>query len=67
MTLVKIGKTTINFDLVTCIRELAPAGASTGILRVEFGPSYHIDLADGFAQAKNWLDSHSTTPPLTMP
>lgn len=71
MSLVRFGRTWINFAAVTCIRDLVVdrpgGGTSTGVVRVEFGPGHHVDLVEHYAEVIAWLDQNVTNPPGPVP
>lgn len=71
MNIIKFGKTYVNFDNVTFIRDLSinlPAGGtSTGVMHIEFGKDYSIELVDGYQDVTNWLAANAANPPPAAP
>jgi hypothetical protein len=71
MNYVKFGKTYINFDQATNIRDLSidlPGGAvSEGVVRIEFEKDHIIDLVDGYQDVLNWLAQNAAESPVVVP
>ena len=69
MRLIRVGQVTINFDLVTGVRDLSVTDASgqvhPGPVRVEFGGGNSMDIRHGADELRSWLVANSLV--LTQP
>lgn len=67
MMLVKIGRTILNLDRVTFVRDLSNPG-SAGPIVVEFGEGHSLQIHEQAAALRAWLDARALVPgPLPDP
>ncbi len=71
MSLIQLGRLTINFDHVRCIHDFSTQDAGgqvlQGLLRIEFENGHTIDVAQEVASLRAWLAAQAipleTSPP----
>ncbi|CAN5899870.1 hypothetical protein BH23PLA1_BH23PLA1_11620 [soil metagenome] len=65
MNLIRFGKTYINFDWVTSVRDLSPAnteaGMTSGLIRFEFADGHNIEVSGDLQSILDWLITNSTS------
>lgn len=70
MSLLKLGQTYLNLDLVTCLLDLSARDGSgqvvQGLFRVEFSNGRSIEIAADAETLRTWINGNfATLPPAT--
>lgn len=67
MTLVRLGRTIVNFDAVTCVRDLSTRAPDGSVLqplwRIEFANRECVEVSRDADELNRWLSSHGAGEP----